>query len=74
MQKIHGSEFQVGVPDLLICYKGRFIAFEDKAADGEATPLQKHNLKLIKKAGGIAEEVRSLVKVRAILDLIDGSD
>lgn len=41
-----------GVPDLLVCYKGRFIAVELKADKGTPSPLQLYNLEEVKKAGG----------------------
>lgn len=43
-----------GVPDILICYQGRFVAIECKAGKGRVTALQQSNLDAIKKAGGIA--------------------
>lgn len=42
-----------GVPDVLCCYKGRFIGIECKANGGKATALQIHNLNSIDIAGGI---------------------
>ena len=42
-----------GVPDVLCCYKGRFIGIECKANGGKMTALQIHNLNMIKNAGGI---------------------
>ena len=42
-----------GVPDVLCCYKGRFIGIECKANGGKATALQIHNLNSIEIAGGI---------------------
>jgi hypothetical protein len=43
-----------GVPDVLCCYKGRFIGIECKANGGKPTALQIHNLNSIEIAGGIA--------------------
>ena len=43
-----------GIPDLLICWKGRFIALELKAENGRASELQKHEVMKIKESGGIA--------------------
>lgn len=43
-----------GIPDLLICYKGRFIGIELKAEKGKANKLQEHEIQSIKEAGGIA--------------------
>jgi Holliday junction resolvase len=41
-----------GVPDIICCYKGRFLAIECKAGAGKTTALQDRELGLIKKAGG----------------------
>lgn len=43
-----------GVPDILCCHKGRFIAIECKANGGKPTRLQISNLEAIARAGGIA--------------------
>lgn len=43
-----------GVPDFLVCYKGRFIGIECKAGGGKTTALQEKNLRLIQEAGGEA--------------------
>lgn len=43
-----------GVPDILVCYKGRFIAVEAKADNGRPSELQLHQIKKIQEAGGIA--------------------
>ena len=43
---------RAGVPDLLICVNGKFLAVELKAEKGTTTPLQETQLKLIEKAGG----------------------
>lgn len=41
-----------GTPDILLCVNGTFIAIELKSAEGEASPLQRHNLEQIKRAKG----------------------
>lgn len=43
-----------GVPDLLICCNGYFVAVELKAENGKPSELQKWNVKKIREAGGIA--------------------
>lgn len=43
-----------GVPDILICYRGRFVAIECKAGKGRVTALQQSNLDAIVRAGGVA--------------------
>lgn len=53
--KYHGSQFsQIGVPDLLICYNGKFIAIELKVGLNKPTALQLKHLELIERAGGKA--------------------
>lgn len=41
-----------GIPDLLVCYKGKFVAVELKAEKGTPSPLQEYNIAEVKKAGG----------------------
>jgi len=43
-----------GVPDFLVCMKGRFIGVECKAGKGKPTALQLKNLAEIDASGGIA--------------------
>jgi hypothetical protein len=43
-----------GVPDIICCYKGRFIGIECKAGKGKTTALQEKNLNNIMTAGGTA--------------------
>jgi hypothetical protein len=43
-----------GTPDLLCCIRGRFVGLEIKAPGNGPTPLQLHQIKAIKAAGGIA--------------------
>jgi len=45
---------KAGVPDLLTCINGFFVAIEIKASKGKASELQKHTLKEIDEAGGLA--------------------
>lgn len=53
--KQHGNMFtKKGVPDLLICLKGRFIALELKAENGKPSELQIYQIYQIKQAGGIS--------------------
>ena len=43
-----------GVPDIIVCYNGRFIAIECKAGNNTITPLQERNINLIHKNGGFS--------------------
>jgi hypothetical protein len=42
-----------GVPDIIVCYRGRFIGVECKAGTNKPTPLQERELTAINKAKGI---------------------
>jgi Holliday junction resolvase len=42
-----------GIPDLLVCCNGYFLAIELKAPKGKPTDLQMWNIEQIRKAGGI---------------------
>lgn len=43
-----------GIPDILVCWQGQFIAIECKAGDNTPTALQDRELKKIRDAGGCA--------------------
>lgn len=47
-----------GVPDIIACYKGRFIGIECKAGKNQITHLQGANLDKIRAQGGIALVIR----------------
>lgn len=72
--KIHGGDnpFQeVGIPDLLVCYKGYFVAIEVKTPAGKLSTRQEFVLETIRQAGGIVLVTRSVEKVEATLDKLD---
>ena len=43
-----------GVPDIIVCHKGRFIGIECKAGKNKPTALQEKNLRDIELADGIS--------------------
>ena len=45
---------RMGIPDLICCLQGRFIAVEAKAGRGKPTLLQLKALRQIDEAGGLA--------------------
>lgn len=49
-----------GVPDIIVCHKGRFIAIECKAGTNKPTKLQQKNLNDIAASGGVALIVNEL--------------
>jgi len=69
--KYHGGKYsRVGVPDIIVCYKGRFIGIEVKNEGGKLSPLQEINLQLIKNSGGISIIARSLEEVKNVITSI----
>jgi len=49
-----GGYGRSGVPDIIVCFKGRFIGIECKAGDNTPTALQQRELMRIIDAGGSA--------------------
>ena len=68
---IHGDEYQSSVPDILVCYRGRFIGIEVKDVNGNLSPGQRKHLRRIQKAGGIGEGLRSIQRVKGIIQSIN---
>lgn len=72
--KIHGGDNpyqEAGIPDILACYRGRFIGLEVKAPGGKLSRLQMQVLSEIDTAGGIAAVVDNTEQVLKILKRID---
>lgn len=64
----------VGCPDILACYKGRFIAIEVKRERNGAygvTKKQRYELDAVTKTGGIAVVAYHETDVAEVLDNID---
>jgi Holliday junction resolvase len=45
---------RAGIPDIIACFKGQFLAIEAKAGKGKTTALQDRELSRINEAGGTA--------------------
>jgi len=43
-----------GIPDIICCYEGRFVAIECKAGKGKTTALQEREINAIRTAKGLA--------------------
>ena len=67
------SATKAGVLDVIVCYKGRFIAFEVKTPDkkNNVSDLQQHNINEIVKNGGLAYVVWELNQVKEIIEGIE---
>ncbi len=67
--KEHGGMYgTAGIPDIICCFRGRFVAFEVKTASGKLTKLQETTLKKINEAKGKAYKVTSVLEVKIILE------
>ncbi len=62
------DRFTVGIPDLIMCINGKFIAIELKVGYNKPTPMQIRNIKKIKAAGGIAACCWTLDEVKEVLN------
>lgn len=52
--KEHGGMYgTAGLPDIICCYKGKFIGIEVKKPEGKLTKLQEITLRDIERADGI---------------------
>lgn len=63
-----------GIPDMLVCINGRFIALELKVGKNKPDPLQEYTMRSITLAGGYAWEVtpKNLEKSIAQIQNIGG--
>ena len=59
---------QAGVPDFLVCHRGRFLAVEAKFGSNRPTALQQRRLAEIEQAGGTALVINE--RNLEVLDLI----
>ncbi len=57
-----------GLPDIICCIGGRFVAFEVKTPSGRLTKLQGITIQKINAAKGTACKVSSVDEVRAVVD------
>ena len=70
--KEHGSGYGTnGVPDIICCYKGRFLGLECKLPGGRLTKLQKRAIEKINRAGGVACRVESVEDVKRVIERVD---
>jgi Holliday junction resolvase len=63
---------KAGVPDIICCYMGKFVAIECKAKGGKPTALQVRELERIRTANGVAIVVdeHTIDSVAAVLETI----
>ena len=63
---------RAGIPDIIVCYCGQFIAIECKAGKNTTTALQRRELRAIEDAGGYALVINesNIDQVTAVLEQI----
>lgn len=67
--KVWGSEHMMaGLPDIVGCYRGRFVAVETKMPGGRVSTRQLYVLDKIRRAGGIAVVAQSVSEAMVVLD------
>lgn len=67
--KEHGGMYgTAGIPDIICCYRGKFMAFEVKTKKGKTTTLQNSVINKMQKCSGKAVVVRSVNEVKAVIE------
>ena len=70
--KEHGGIYGTdGLPDIICCYRGRFVGIEVKTPTGKLTRLQETTIRRIKEAKGEAFKVTSVEEVKEILNSLN---
>jgi len=64
---------RAGIPDIIACVNGKYLAIEVKNEKGKATPLQLWNIEQIKNSGGHAIIARSWEDVAEELRIMDAN-
>jgi hypothetical protein len=62
------DRWTVGLPDFIICYKGKFMAIELKREGRSLTKMQEYTLMKIRQAGGLVVVAYSLNDVGRFLE------
>lgn len=66
----HGNAFSSrGVPDIILCIKGKFIGVELKVGDNKPTPLQVNYLNRIASAGGQSHVCYTVAEFKEVIDV-----
>ena len=70
-KQVGGLRGVAGLPDIICCVKGLFVAFEVKQPGKKLTKLQEITIKQINDAGGAAFRVESLEDVKDVIKLLE---
>lgn len=66
-----GGRLEVGTPDIIGCYRGRFLALEVKQPGNKPRPIQAKRIREWKEAGGAVFVVHSLEETKALIQQLD---
>lgn len=69
-----GGYGRSGVPDIIACYRGRFVSIECKADGNKPTALQLREMETIAAAGGLAFVVSSVEEARVLPTILSALD
>ncbi len=70
--KYHGGPMsEAGIPDLLVCYRGRFVYMEIKKPGEYPTKLQANRMRQLDQAGAVGAFVTCLSDAIAILNHVE---
>lgn len=69
--RINADSTTVGLPDLMLCYRGRMVGLEVKTPTGKPTEIQKKVIEEISKCGGFGGFPTCVEDVKKILRKID---
>jgi hypothetical protein len=70
--KQHGGAYgTAGLPDIICCISGRFVAFEVKTPTGKLSTIQEVTIRRIKESKGEAFKVMSVEEVKSVLKNLD---
>lgn len=70
--KEHGGMYgTAGIPDIIICYRGRFIGLECKVGKNKPNVLQSLTIRRILQAGGYAMIVRTVEEVKQLISAFE---
>jgi hypothetical protein len=73
--KEHGGMYgTAGLPDIICCYRGRFVGLEVKTPDGKLSKLQEVTIAKIKAAKGEAFKVTSVKEVKEIFKNLNAQE
>jgi hypothetical protein len=66
---------RVGIPDIIVCHRGYFVAIECKAGNNKPTELQLREIEAIRQAGGVSLVINetNIEDVTKVLESIDGA-